>query len=117
MSAETGSCYASGMKPLKTKAQVREEIEQQIEEFLLRGGAVDQIARGESGRDITTQPPVPVAFDGPKTERTLVNDVVAAIESRRKPKPIPKAPRAKPPRKKVILDDFGQPLRWEWVED
>lgn len=117
MSAGAGSCYDRPMKPLKTKAQVRDEIEKQIEDYLLRGGAVAQIARGESGRDVTTQPPAPVAFDSPKAERTPVNDVVAAIESRRKPKPMPKAPRTKQPRKKVILDDFGQPLRWEWVED
>ena len=105
------------MKPLKTKAQVRDEINRQIEDFVHLGGAVAKIAKGISSREPTTQPPIPVSFDGPKTERTPVADVVAAIESRRKPKPALKVSRHKRPRKKMILDDFGQPLRWEWVED
>jgi hypothetical protein len=43
-------------------------------------------------------------------------EVVAAIEARKKP-PLPQKPKKLRPRKKVILDDFGQPLRWEWVEE
>lgn len=105
------------MKPLKTKAQVRAEIENQVDDFLHQGGAVTEIDRGISGREATSLPPTPVNFDSPKADRTPVNEVVAAIESRRKPKPAPKALKPKQPRKKMILDDFGQPLRWEWVEE
>ena len=107
------------MKPLKTKAQARAEIEKQISDFLQCGGSVAEIERGVSGREPSLKPLAPAAFDGPKVDRTPVNEVVAAIESRRRTKPETKSKRtaAKQPRKKVILDDFGQPLRWEWVED
>lgn len=105
------------MKPLKTKDQVRAEIEKQIDTYIDHGGAVTAVDRGISGREVTTAPPTPVNFDGPKTDRTPVNDVVAAIESRRKPTPAPKASRRRSPKRKMVLDDFGQPLRWEWVEE
>lgn len=107
------------MKPLKTKAQVRQEMEQQLSEFLNSGGEVNNVAMGDSGREPTTHPPIPVSFDSPKVERTPVTDVVSAIEARRgsKNKPAPSARTRRTPRKKLILDDFGQPLRWHWVED
>lgn len=105
------------MKPLKTKAQVRAEIARQVEDFISQGGQVARVDRGISGRGVGSQALIPTAFEGPKAERTPVNEVVAAIESRRKPKPAPKVSKPKQPRKKMILDDFGQPLRWEWVED
>mgnify|MGYP000190879768 FL=1 len=106
------------MKPLKTKAQARRELEQQMLEFLHSGGEVENFAMGDSGREVTTSPPIPVSFEGPKVERTPVVDVVSAIEARRgkKGKPATQT-RPRKPRKALILDDFGQPLRWHWVED
>lgn len=110
------------MKPLKTKAQARRELEQQMLEFLHSGGEVENFKMGDSGREVTTSPPIPVSFEGPKVERTPVADVVSAIEARRgnsrgnKGKPSTQA-RPRKPRKTLILDDFGQPLRWHWVED
>ncbi len=128
--ASGGNCYPSEelllptlatMKPLKTKAQVRAEIDKQVKDFLQDGGEVFEVAQGVSGRETGLHPPAPVTFDGPKVDRTPVNEVVAAIESRRRAKPDPKPGKrkglARKPRKKMILDDFGQPLRWEWVEE
>lgn len=105
------------MKPTKTRREMREELQQQIDDFLQSGGNVAEIPRGISGRTDTTAPLRPV-FSGPQSEdRTLVPDVVAAIESRKKPSSGTRpAPRPRP-KKKIILDDFGQPLRWEWVEE
>lgn len=104
------------MKPTKTKRELRDELQQQMKDYLQKGGAVSAVAQGISGRE-DTHAPLASIFSGQGSEdRTLVPDVVAAIEARRKPghlKPLRK-PR---PRKKVILDDFGQPLRWEWVEE
>lgn len=105
------------MKPTKTKRELRDELQQQMNEFLHQGGAVKAVPQGLSGRE-DTRAPLSAIFSGQGSEdRTLVPEVVAAIESRRHP-PAPLKSRYKPrPKKKIILDDFGQPLRWEWVEE
>ncbi|MBE8716772.1 hypothetical protein [Cellvibrio polysaccharolyticus] len=104
------------MKPTKTKREIRNELQEQIDAFLHQGGAVAEIPRGISGREDTSAPLRHVFIGPPSEDRTLVSDVVAAIESRKKP--APHRPTHKPrPKKKIILDDFGQPLRWEWVEE
>ncbi|MDN3640552.1 hypothetical protein QWY82_17275 [Simiduia curdlanivorans] len=106
------------MKPLKTKAQIRDEINEQINAFIGEGGAVNSIPRGISGREPTTTPPLPINFDREQQTRTPVQNVVTAIEARRHAKsPSKPHKRATKPRKKMIYDDFGQPLRWQWVED
>lgn len=104
------------MKPTKTRRQLHDEMEQQVQEYLRQGGAVNEVPRGLSGRPYAQSPLVTI-FDGNSQEdRTPIPDVVAAIEARKKPHA--HAPMRKPrPKKKVILDDFGQPLRWEWVEE
>jgi hypothetical protein len=79
------------------------------------GGQVNEVPRGLSGRPYANGPLVSI-FEGTSHEdRTPLPEVVAAIEARKKPQHQRlQKPR---PRKKVILDDFGQPLRWEWVEE
>lgn len=106
------------MKPIKTKRELRAELNQQINEFLGHGGSVKEVPRGVSGREDAHGPLVSI-FDGQSGEdRTPIPEVVAAIEARRKPQaPAHKSARKLRPRKRVILDDFGQPLRWEWVEE
>lgn len=102
--------------PTKTRRQLHQELEQQVQEFLHKGGQVNEVPRGLSGRPDANGPLISI-FDGSSQEdRTPLPEVVAAIEARKKPALAlkPKKPR---PRKKVILDDFGQPLRWEWVEE
>ena len=106
------------MKPLKTKAQIRDEINDQINAFIGEGGAVNNIPRGISGREPTSTPPLPISFDREHQTRTPVQNEVTAIEARRQARPLMKtAKRAPRPRKKMIYDDFGQPLRWQWVEE
>lgn len=105
-----------------TKAEQRAKLAQQIEDYLAGGGAIKQFQMGESGlvdgnysnRNIV------IEHTGPQT-RTPVPDVVAAIESRRRagkrtsaPKPASRQPRQ---RRKVIYDDFGEPLRTIWVDE
>jgi len=108
-------------KPV-SKADIRESLEQQMERYLREGGEVEEIEQGISGKN-AGDPPVFLnrrLFIEPREERTLVPEVVAAIEARRKDKfarkPSRKGSRAKP-RKKVIYDDFGEPLRHVWVDD
>lgn len=105
------------MKPIKTKRELREELQQQTNEYLHQGGSVRTVPQGLSGRD-GADGPLPQIFSGQGSEdRTLIPEVVAAIEARRKPSAPPKNTRRSRPKKKLILDDFGQPLRWEWAED
>ena len=107
------------MKRPITKAHIRSEIEQQIADFIDQGGTVEEIERGISGRDTDAGPLKPdnTAFLQPKEGRTYVPEVIAAIESRRKPKPLKPKTNKRKPYKKIIYDDFGEPLRWEWVEE
>ncbi|GAA6169934.1 hypothetical protein [Sessilibacter corallicola] len=104
------------MKKPKTKSEVRAEIEHQVQEFLNSGGKVSQHVQGESNQLIGGANPFhSVTTSKPPESRTLVNDEIAAIEARKKPqKPAPTANRR--PRKKLIKDDFGQPIRWVWED-
>ncbi len=110
-------------KPV-TKEELRAELEQATARFLRKGGRVEQIPQGTSGKD-PGDPPVFLnrrLFIEPRTKRTLVPEVVAAIEARRKQKklrrnPGPKRKRLPQPRRKVIYDDFGEPLRKVWVDE
>jgi len=94
-----------------------------MERFLSGGGQVQNVPQGLSGRDPgeATLYLNRRLFVEPRGSRTLVPEVVAAIESRRKQKPARKATtrrgRKPQPRKKTIYDDFGEPLRRVWVDD
>lgn len=104
------------MKPTKTRREMHSELDQQVNEFLTQGGAVNEVPRGLSGRPYAQNPLVAI-FEGQSQEdRTPLPGVVAAIEARRKPSSASKHHKPRP-KKKIILDDFGQPLRWEWVEE
>jgi hypothetical protein len=105
------------LKPIVKKADLRRQLDDQMQAFLREGGQVDEIPRGLSGRDSLNGPlPTPPFIgDEPREGRTYVNDVVAAIEARRKPA-APVKPKPRRPRKKIIYDDFGEPLRWVWEE-
>jgi len=108
-------------KPV-TKADLRKQLRQETEHFLRGGGRVNQIPQGASGKE-PGDPPLFMhrrLFVEPRTPRTLVPEVVAAIEARRrdrlrrKPALKRKASRA---RRKTIYDDFGEPLRRIWLDD
>jgi hypothetical protein len=105
------------VKPIPTKAELRKLLEQEMEAFLEKGGQVEEIPRGVSGREAPTGPLRPDHGDAPpRGDRTYLNDVVAAIEARKR-RPGKEKPVRKRPRKRLIYDDFGEPLRWEWVEE
>lgn len=112
----TNNILDSMIKPTKTRRQMHQELEAQTREFLTHGGQVNEVPRGLSGRADTNGPLISI-FDGNGQEdRTPLPEVVAAIEARKKPQ-LPQKTKKNRPHKKVILDDFGQPLRWEWVEE
>ena len=105
------------MKPPVSKADLRRELDRQIDAYIREGGAVHEIPRGISGRDPAAGPlpAAPFVEPGRKENRAYLTDVIAAIEARRKPSPPSKSP-ARRPRKKMLYDDFGEPLRWVWEE-
>ena len=111
------------MKKLPSKSDLRREIQAQIRDYLRSGGAVEEVPKGVSGREPGEAPPgafrrlfQPVETS--REPRTPVHDVVIAIEARRNAGKTVKPPRGKPRlRRKPIMDDFGEPVRWVWVEE
>lgn len=111
------------MKKVTSKADLRQELRRETERFLREGGEVTEVPRGISGKEPGDPPLIPSQrlFIEPKAPRTLVPEVIAAIEERRSTrhvrKPTRKRSRLPQPRRKIIYDDFGEPLRKVWVED
>ena len=110
------------MKKPVSKADIRDKLRRQTERFLRQGGDVNKIPQGASGKD-ASDPPLFLnrqLFAEPKVTRTPVPEVVAAIESRRRHKhrhkPAVKT-KATRPKRKIIYDDFGEPLRKIWLDE
>ena len=111
------------LKKTVSKADERARLQQEMEGFLKRGGGVGRIATGVSGKD-PADPPLYLnrrLFVEPPLPRTPIPEVVAAIEARRALKPRRGAVRNKSrlpkPRRKIIYDDFGEPLRKVWIDE
>lgn len=107
------------MKKKTTKKDIRKSLTDDIEDFLKNGGAVNTFDRGETGLVNGRYSEQSMSFEK-RQERTPVSDVLKAIdqrkESKKKSPSKPATPRKKSPRKKVIYDDFGEPLRVVWEE-
>lgn len=98
----------------KTKKTIRQELEGEINQFLKGGGEIKQIEKGISGKEIGANlNGKNITFDsnGQQT-RTPLTDEIKALDERKNKKP-EKAPDKKPT-KKIIYDDFGEPLREVW---
>ncbi|MEH6626924.1 MAG: hypothetical protein V7739_10785 [Motiliproteus sp.] len=108
------------MKRPQTKVQARIEIEKQIDDFLKEGGEVLQVNIGTSGLHNGELNNNSLGFEQPKQPRTPVPGAIAAIEANRQAKLSknqPKKPKPSRPRKKVVYDDFGEPVRVVWVTE
>ncbi len=102
-----------------TKRETRAEINSQVEEFLKAKGKITQANMGESGLVDGKYNTSHVGFTGPKQTRTPLNYVVATLEQRRQQKNV-KATKTKTqsgPKRKIIYDDFGDPIRWVWEDE
>ncbi|MEE4277843.1 MAG: hypothetical protein V2I82_05155 [Halieaceae bacterium] len=104
------------------KASLRRELADAVDQYLSRGGQVSQVPSGASAWEPGTRPPPSrPLFSEPADPRTPVSDVVARLEARREAMKARRAPRRrerKPrPRRRIIYDDFGEPLRHVWEDD
>ena len=114
---------SSFVKKIPTKADIRADLEREMLRFLDRGGRVEKVPQGLSGRDGEQSMMLPSRslFIEPSIERTPIPEVVAAIEERRKSMLKRTAPvkrsRLTKRRQKTIYDDFGEPLRRVWVDE
>ncbi len=106
------------MKPLKSKAQIRKELTSAIEDFLHTGGSVQSIPQGVSGNEKNENFFGQRSAFEPRQSRTPLDEVVKELESRKKGKnkKVPNRQQLRRPRKKIITDDFGEPLRWVWED-
>lgn len=108
------------MKVPPTKAELRAQLEQEMQRFMREGGEIRRVPTGISGREPQAPPlrGTTELFTQPRAERTPIPEVIAALEARRKPASRPRhTQRAHRPRRKMLYDDFGEPLRLVWEED
>lgn len=104
------------MRKRTSKKSIRESLNKDVEKYLRHGGEIHTFARGESGIQSTHYTDQQIAFEK-RQERTPVDDVLKAIDERKEAnkkshKPSPKT--TSKPKKKIIYDDFGEPLRVIW---
>lgn len=111
------------MQKRPTKKQIREQINHEVEAFLREGGEVKNMARGETGLVNGSYYDRSLGFEKPKEARTPVSDVLNTIDQRRQEAMEAKrqgkkssAPRRRGPKKKIIYDDFGEPVRIIWED-
>jgi len=102
-----------------SKQSLRRELRRKTEEFLSRGGEIKQHNAGETGEP-ADRPRARSVFVSaqPRQTRTYVNHAVSALDNRKKSKtakPVKKP--SKRPKKKIIYDDFGEPLREVWSQE
>ena len=108
------------MKKPPDKNEIRRHITLETDRFLASGGEIVHVEQGESAYAPGDKPPSTPLFNEPRTSRTPVDDVVAALRERRESKrrkPQPTRGRKPLPRKRVIYDDFGEPMRVVWAEE
>ncbi len=99
----------------KTKKEVRDEITRAVDQFLSTGGEVKDIPSGVSGNESNINLFSQSTQFEPRKSRTPVTDVVKELDARKNGNQ-EKPPTQKGPRKKLITDDFGEPIRWVWEE-
>lgn len=102
-----------------SKKYLRKELRKKVEEFLDNGGQIKKYDHGETGEP-ADKPRAQSVFISPSPvkTRTYVNKEIADLDSRKRKSqaPVPKKTISRP-KKKIIYDDFGEPIREVWVDD
>ena len=99
------------------KRILRQDILRKTEEYIARGGQIKKLRSGESA-ERADRPRRKAEFVGTdSSQQSDLTEVILEIDKRKtnfkKPPPVSSKPA---PRKKIIYDDFGEPLREIWVE-
>lgn len=103
------------MIKIKTKKEIRQELEAQINAYLNSGGEIEGVAQGTSGRELGANLNNAIPLNSEKQTRTLLVDEIQALDERKKSKNSTSSkPEPHRPQKKIIYDDFGEPLREVW---
>lgn len=102
------------MNKIKTKHQIRQELEEEISAFLSKGGEIKDIERGASGKELGANVNNSIPLNQEKNTRTLLVDEIKALDERKHAKTASTPAPKHIPRKKIIYDDFGEPLREVW---
>ncbi len=98
----------------KNKEALRRELAQLTESFEESGGTVRKIERGVSSYTHNDFRPDQFHFiPSEQQSRTDLTSLIKTIDARKKKT---SKPSRQKPQKKLIYDDFGEPLRWVWVE-
>ena len=111
------------VKKLPTKDDLRAALQRETLRYLDHGGKVDEVPHGATGNDPKKASRFRTSglFSQPRTPRTFVPEVIAAIERRRrehfKRRATPTRSRLPRLRRKILYDDFGEPIRKVWVDE
>ena len=94
---------------------MRRHLERQTRSYLKDGGEIRAVPQGVSAVDEAVSAIHTPIFTGKPQQRTPVNDVIDTLNRRREaqlkraPKTV-RRPKTKPKRE-IVYDDFGEPLR------
>jgi len=102
------------MNKIKTKREIRQELDDEIASFLSHGGEIKDVERGASGKEHGANLNHNIPLNQEKQTRTLLLDEVKALDERKQSKTKPGNATPHRPKKRVIYDDFGEPLREVW---
>ena len=102
-----------------SKKSIRKEILAKTQDYLCNGGLIEEVSLRESGQN-TKEPIVRPALkiDESSKNKIYLTDVVSTIDARKlktnKSRLLTKDHSGR--HKKIIYDDFGEPLREVWVD-
>jgi hypothetical protein len=91
-------------------------MKNEVEQYLDQGGEVREFQRGESGLINGKFDDRSTSFEQGKQQRTPLMDELKAVDERKKPGITTGPVKSRRPQKKIIYDDFGEPIREVWVD-
>ncbi len=107
------------MKKPISKAQKRALLDDAVANYLSKGGEVEEVMQGISGRENPDQALPPVLFNEKTMQRTDARPALKKVDARKHPNPKKNPSNTRPKAKKKIpvYDDFGEILRWVWSDE
>jgi hypothetical protein len=103
------------MNKRPTKREIRQQMNNEVDQYLTKGGEVREFQRGESGLVNGKIDDRSSGFEQAKQQRTPLLDELKAVDDRKKPANVTSI-KSNRPRKKIIYDDFGEAVREIWIE-